>query len=87
MFEYDPSTDAWTEKAEKPTPVSNIQAALRASASMSPVRMLPNGIPSNLLEVYDLRQDASGRCLPPAAAPRSSYALAELEGRLYLFGG
>ena len=86
MFEYDPSTDAWTEKAQKPTPVSNIQAALVGERIYVPGGMLPNGIPSNLLEVYDPRQDA-WEVLAPLPQPRSSYALAELEGRLYLFGG
>jgi N-acetylneuraminic acid mutarotase len=45
-----------------------------------------NGKPTDILEIYDPRQDTweTGAPLPQ---PLSAYALADFEGKMYLFGG
>lgn len=77
---------AWQPLAEKPTPVSMAQAVVLAERIYVPGGMQADGSPADALEVYNPRLDSWERkaSLP---APRAGYALAEAEGRLYLFGG
>lgn len=77
---------AWQPLAEKPTPVSLAQAVVLAERIYVPGGMRADGSPIDTLEVYNPRLDGWER-KAPLPAPRAGYALAEAEGRLYLFGG
>jgi DNA-binding CsgD family transcriptional regulator/N-acetylneuraminic acid mutarotase len=83
---YDPATLTWEDLAGKPTPVSDIQAAVIGGNIYIPGGKEPSGQITDTLEIYDPRQDGwtRGASLP---APVSAYALASYEGKLYLFGG
>ena len=83
---YNPAVGRWENRAAKPTPVSSAQGAVIGEKIYVPGGRLADGRPSDILEIYDLRQDlwSKGANLPAA---RSDYALAASEGKLYLFGG
>lgn len=83
---FDPQKNAWSAAAGKPTPVSDVGAALIGEKIYVPGGKLASGQPTDKMEVFDPRRDVweTGTPLP---APRSAYALATFEGRLYLFGG
>lgn len=77
---------AWERLADKPTPVSQVSAALIGGKLYVPGGRLANDLVTNLLEIYDPRQDrwVRGADLPLRL---SAYGLAAFEGKLYLFGG
>ncbi len=83
---YTVSTNSWSAMADKPTAVSEVQAALLGEKIYIPGGKLADGSCSNLLEVYSPRQNQWEKKsdLPIKIC---SYALAALEGHLYLFGG
>lgn len=83
---YNPEKNTWSGAANKPTPVSEVEAALIGEKIYVPGGRLASGQPTNKVEIYDPRRNEweDGAPLP---APRSAYALATFEGRLYLFGG
>ncbi len=83
---YDPATDTWEDAFTKPTPVTEIQAAVLGGRIYVPGGKTSNGSISDSLEIYDPRADrwSTGASLP---APRSAYGLVAFEGNLYLFGG
>lgn len=83
---YDPGTDSWEIALAKPTPVTDIQAAVLGGRIYVPGGKTSNGSISNGLEIYDPDADrwTAGAELP---APRSAYGLVAFEGNLYLFGG
>lgn len=83
---YDPLQQTWEELKPKDTPVTEVHAVLLGEKIYVPGGKLEDGSLTNRLEVYDPRGDAWERMadLPVAV---SGYALAALEGRLYLFGG
>lgn len=76
----------WERAADKPTPVSEIQAAMIGEKVYVPGGMQANRQPTANLEVFDPRRNRweQKASLPAALA---GYALAAYEGRLYLFGG
>ena len=76
----------WITHKPKPNPVWEVQAALLAELIYVPGGLNGNGKPVTQVERYDPRNDSwdNSADLP---APRSAYALAALEGKLYLFGG
>ncbi len=83
---FNPTSNSWETLADKPTPVSEIQAALLGEKIYVPGGKLSDGSLTEQMEVYDPREDSwERRADLPAAV--SGYALAALEGRLYLFGG
>lgn len=86
VFRYDPENDRWTQLSDKPTPVADVHGALIGEQIYVPGGRLASGEPTDILEIYDPRQDAwiQGAPLPMAI---SAYALADFEGKLYLFGG
>jgi DNA-binding CsgD family transcriptional regulator len=86
VFRYSPGTDTWVQLADKPTPVSDVHGALIGEKIYVPGGLGTDGRPTDVLEVYDPRQDVwtAGARLPVAV---SAYALADFEGQLYLFGG
>lgn len=83
---YDSEADQWIGVATKPTPVTDIQAALMGGRIYVPGGETSNGSISAELAIYDLRDDtwSQGASLPE---PRSAYGLVAFEGKLYLFGG
>ncbi|MFH1446923.1 MAG: LuxR C-terminal-related transcriptional regulator [Chloroflexota bacterium] len=83
---YDPQTDAWTRLRDKPTPVTDVSAALLGEKIYVPGGELADGTISAVLEIYDPRKDTWGLGAPMPKAI-SAYALAAYEGKLYLFGG
>ncbi len=83
---YNPEQESWTERAAKPLPVIDAQAAVIGGAIYIPGGITENGEPSALVEVYNPLLDTwSQRAALPK--PLAAYALATFEGKLYLFGG
>ena len=86
VYRFDLETGTWTSAAPKPTPVSDIEAALIGEKIYVPGGIDASGEPVSTLEIYDPREDSwtTGASLPE---PLANYALADYEGLLYLFGG
>ncbi len=86
VFRYYPKQRSWQTLASKPTPVRDAGAVLIGELIYVPGGRLADGQATDRLEVYNPRLDRwEGRASLPS--PRCAYALAALEGRLYLFGG
>jgi len=83
---YRPEENLWETITAKPTPVTDIQGALIGEKIYIPGGRLASGQPTDVLEIYDPREDGweQGASMP---MPISAYALAAFEGQLYLFGG
>jgi DNA-binding CsgD family transcriptional regulator/N-acetylneuraminic acid mutarotase len=86
VYSFNTVDQAWVTHKPKPNPVWEVQAALLGELIYVPGGLKDNGKPVSQVERYDPRNDAwdNSADLP---APRSAYALAALEGKLYLFGG
>jgi len=82
----DPQTNNWSELSSKPTPVTEINAAVLGGLIYIPGGRLASGMPTNIIEIYDPRIDqwSTGTPLPK---PLCAYALTVFEGRIYIFGG
>ncbi len=76
----------WQQLLDKPTPVADAQAALVGERLYIPGGRLASGKPTRVLEVYELRL-GRWETLAPLPLALSGYALAAVDGRLYLFGG
>lgn len=83
---YDTTIDRWVSRTPKPTAVSDVHAVVVGNMMYVPGGRLASGNISDAFEAYDPRQD-SWEQLEPLPQPRSGYALATLEGKIYLFGG
>lgn len=83
---YDPQTDSWSPRADKPTPVTYVSAVLLGEKIYVPGGELADGTPTDILEVYDPRKD-SWETRAPIPLKVSGYALADYEGQMFLFGG
>lgn len=83
---YDPQTDSWSRRANKPTPVTYVSAVLLGEKIFVPGGELADGTPTDILEVYDPRKD-SWETRAPIPIKVSGYALADFEGQMFLFGG
>lgn len=86
VFRYDIELNQWVVLSSKPTPVADAQAIVIGNRLYVPGGRLANGTISDRFEVYDPQRDRWSS-LNPLPAPRSAYALAAVEGKLYLFGG
>lgn len=87
VLRYDPALSTWTTLPNpKPTPVSEIQAAVLGGRIYIPGGLRSDGQVSSTLDIYDPRTGAweSGPDMPTGL---SGYALAAHEGKLYVFGG
>lgn len=86
VFRYLPEDDRWERLQNKPTPVTDVEGALIGEKVYIPGGLAADGQPTDILEIYDPRQDSwsTGAPLP---GPVSDYALADFEGKMYLFGG
>lgn len=83
---YRPSPGGWETLADKPTPVSDIQAVLIGDLIYVPGGKDRAGKPVSQLAVYSPRLNR-WETLAPLPMAVSGYSLAASEGRLYLFGG
>ncbi len=85
---YDPRSKAWADLTQKPTPVTDVHAAVVGGRLYVPGgrRSSSPGDISRAFERYDPRNETWEQ-LPELPQPRSGYALASLEGKIYLFGG
>jgi DNA-binding CsgD family transcriptional regulator len=86
VFRYLPGDDRWERLRDKPIPVRDVKAVLIGERIYVPGGKLDDSRLTNILEIYDPRTDTweKGSSLPLFV---SDYALANFEGRLYLFGG
>jgi DNA-binding CsgD family transcriptional regulator len=86
VLSLDLDENIWQETTPKPTPVRAAQAAVVGEHVYVPGGCLQDGSAIDQMEVYDPRQQTwEQRAHLPL--PLCAYALAQLEGRLYLFGG
>lgn len=83
---FDKTSNQWIDLTEKPTSVSDVQAAVVGGKIFVAGGILEGGLLTNTLEVYDPEVDAWDT-RSPAPFPLSNYGMADLEGRIYLFGG
>lgn len=83
---YIADTDHWEKIKNKPTPVMDVQGALIGEKIYIPGGRLGSGQPTDVMEIYDPREDAweKGAAMPK---PISAYAMAAFEGQLFVFGG
>lgn len=84
--QFDPQANSWTVRQVKPIPVADISAVVIGGLIYVPGGRTASGKPTNILEVYDPRQDHWEQKAPLPKAI-SAYGLAAFEGHLYLFGG
>ncbi|MBG0770456.1 MAG: helix-turn-helix domain-containing protein [Anaerolineaceae bacterium] len=86
VYRFDLTAGVWSVAATKPTPVSEVEAALIGEKIYVPGGFTSDGTATAVLEIYDPRLDLwmTGAALP---VPLANYALADFEGLLYLFGG
>jgi DNA-binding CsgD family transcriptional regulator len=86
VFRYITQEDTWERLSDKPTPVTDVKGALIGEKIYVPGGETADGNPTDILEIYDPRTDTweVGASLPKAI---SAFALADLEGKMYLFGG
>jgi DNA-binding CsgD family transcriptional regulator/N-acetylneuraminic acid mutarotase len=86
VLRYDEAKNGWTVLANKPTPVTDIQAALIGEKIYIPGGRQADGTATNQFEVFDPRKSAWEK-KADLPIPLSAYSLATVEGQLYLFGG
>jgi N-acetylneuraminic acid mutarotase len=86
VFRYLTEEDRWERLHDKPTPVADVEGALIGEKIYVPGGRLADGSPTDILEIYDPRQD-TWEMGAPLPKPISAYAMADFEGKLYLFGG
>ncbi len=82
---------SWTKMASKPTPVRDVSAAVLGGRVYVPGGCDANGQALDIFEIYDPTLDRAGSSPwttgPRLPRPLCGYALAAVEGKLYLFGG
>ena len=83
---YDPATDTWERGAPKPTPASNIGAAVLAGEIFVPGGYTGDEQVLNAVEAYSPASN-TWRSVGSLPGPRCAYAIASLRERLYIFGG
>lgn len=83
---YDSGNDSWSENTAKPTPVESSGAVLIGEKIYMPGGQAQNGKPTAVVEIYDPRTDRWETAAPMPKA-LSRFALAALEGTLFVFGG
>jgi N-acetylneuraminic acid mutarotase len=86
VFLYSLEENKWTTVSPKPIPVTDMAGVVIGEKIYIPGGITKEGLPTNILEIYDPRRDKweTGSPLPKSL---SAYALANFEGKLYLFGG
>ncbi len=84
--EYDPTTDAWTRRADKPLAVSNISAAVINGRIYVAGGYTAADAATTALEIYDPATNSWSQGAPLPAG-RFAHASAALDGKLYVLGG
>ncbi|HEU4327299.1 MAG TPA: LuxR C-terminal-related transcriptional regulator [Roseiflexaceae bacterium] len=86
VLQFDPDSQVWSPMADKPTPVTDIQAGVIGGELLVPGGRLADGTVSTGLEIFNLTSKTwrSAKAMPE---PRSAYGLAVLDGKLYVLGG
>jgi N-acetylneuraminic acid mutarotase len=83
---YDPETDTWYGLVNKPTPVFGAKAAVLGGLIYLPGGETSPGEPTNVVEVYDTREQVWST-VTPLPVDLSRYAMVAYEGKLYVIGG
>lgn len=83
---YNPADNTWTIGTPKPTPVSNVAAAVVDGLIFVPGGYNAAGEVITTTEVYDPAND-TWDALAPLPAPLCAYAIAAANGKLFVFGG
>ena len=83
---YDPGDNTWKAGAPKPTPVSNVAAAVVDGLIYVPGGYTSAGEVITTTEVYDPAND-TWDTKAPLPAPLCAYAIAAMDGKLFVFGG
>jgi DNA-binding CsgD family transcriptional regulator/N-acetylneuraminic acid mutarotase len=83
---YDPDDNTWQVGAPKPTPASNVAAAVVDGLIYVPGGYTAAGKVVTTMEVYDPAHD-TWDTRAPLPAPLCAYAIATLDGKLFVFGG
>ncbi|NLG48795.1 MAG: hypothetical protein GX552_01630 [Chloroflexi bacterium] len=82
----DTHTNQWERRANKPTAVANVGAAVVDGLIYVPGGYDANNSVRDILEVYDPQQDQWATAAP-MPRPICNYAIAPVKGGFYLFGG
>jgi DNA-binding CsgD family transcriptional regulator len=83
---YSPEGDTWSAGAPKPTPVSNIGAAVLGERIYVPGGCVGLTELTERVQVYHPAQDTWSQAAP-LPVPVCAYALAVADGKIYLMGG
>lgn len=86
VLQFEPASKSWAELPAKPTAVADIQAGMIGGELLVPGGRRSDGQISAELEILNL-SSRTWRRAKAMPAPRSGYALAALDGKLYVFGG
>jgi DNA-binding CsgD family transcriptional regulator len=86
MERYNIDSDLWEFLPNKITAVSEVDAVFLRGSIYVPGGRLSNGSPTDVMEVYNLSENA-WEIKAPLPKKISNYALATFEGQLFLFGG
>jgi len=83
---FNKTSNIWIDLAEKPTAVSDANAAIVGGKIFVPGGILANGTVTDIFEVYTPETD-TWEMRSPIPFPISNYGIASFEGKIYLFGG
>jgi N-acetylneuraminic acid mutarotase len=83
---YNPETDTWSVMASKIVSTTDIGAASLAGGIYVPGGLMPDGNPTDIVEMFDPRGN-NWQQKAPLPVKISAYAIAAFEGSLYIFGG
>lgn len=83
---YDPDDNTWAIGTPKPTPVSNVSAAVVDGLIYVPGGYTAGGEVITTTEAYDPAND-TWETRAPLPAPLCAYAIATVDGKLFVFGG
>lgn len=86
VIRFDLQTNTWVRLSSKPTAVTDVQSIVVGDRLYVPGGRLASGAISDRMEAYEPRRDR-WITLASLPGPRSGYALAVVEGKIYLFGG
>jgi DNA-binding CsgD family transcriptional regulator/N-acetylneuraminic acid mutarotase len=83
---YDPPKKSWESLQTKPTPVTDVHAAVIGGRIYVPGGRQSDGAITNIIEIYDPRQDTWEQG-SPMPVELCAYAMVAFEGKLFVFGG